>query len=292
MTCILAARFSQELLVTASDARVSVGGRYEDTVTKTSRKGPYVALPTGAADNCSEIQELWEHMPKGRNFREELKIFKNAYSEVYEEKLEDTILKKYCFSLDDYKQGRIPDKYTRLIVEDIDAFNAPPKGKRGFEAYFLFGGHDSEKEDMRIFEVVPPGVANRADKHYAISGSGADKAQPVLSDFMQSVRDIDNIPLIDGLHAVYKSMKEGSKNAGVGGTPSVCILEKGHVSVIDSDRSRLLLNVVCLEKSGRISEGEATHYFEQLIENKKKKILRKVEGKLMGPGLLTNYILD
>jgi len=290
MTCIEMVRLSPKTMITASDARVSVGGRYEDTVKKTSIKGSYIALPTGAADNCSEIQESWEHKPKGRNFREELKIFKNTYSEIYEEKFEDTILKKYTFSLEDYKQGRIPADKSRIILEDIDAFITPPKGKRGFEAYFLFGGYDSEKKDMRIFEVAPPGVANRADKHYAISGSGADKAQPVLSDFMQSVRNIDSIPLIDGLHTVYKSMKEGSKNAGAGGTPSVCILKKKHVRVIDSDRSRLLLNIVWFEKTGEISEGEATHYFEQLIE--KNKPLRKVEKKLMKQGLLTQYIID
>ncbi len=103
---------------------------------------------------------------------------------------------------------------------------------------------------------------------YQPAGSGADMADQVLGDFVNSLRrekrnSIDRVAGIEAL--LYATQKASERNVGVGGAPYIRVIEKGKIITPDEDCSRLASEVVKGNKTEGLKEGFCHEALDSLI---------------------------
>jgi len=295
MTCDIMLRLSPGELVVVTDERTTYGGRQADYSQKMTIKDKYITTRTGRVDNSAEINRRWMDAPQKSTLKEELESFKQIFQDVYRIKLND-YANQYGITLAEVKEGKINRELLPTFGAKAEEFLRSPTG---FSTAFLFGGWNDQRKEMEIYDVISPGMANPQER-YAVMGSGEDRAQTVLSDYIASLarHERDCIPRTEGVHKVIEALYAASKNAGVGGTPDIVILQKeGYRRMLDK-ASRLLYNIIVKEARGEIKPRKALELFERIIfagENRNvstRKVIKKIANEIASPDDPLEYLLS
>lgn len=268
MTCIEMLKLSNTKYAAMSDERETWTGlgRYADVASKIDIFNPYVAMSAGRVDNKIHIINRFKTRFKEKMaFEQAIEDFKNIFYEVYHEKVEGAVLAKYGSSWDKFEKGQFPKELEKQLIEELNFF----AGRDGFGTVFIFGGYNPDLKDVEIYHISAPKNANPL-RHYAVEGSGFDRAQLEISDYIESLpkNRRDNIPIGDGIRVLSRGLMRATKNVGVGGVPEIAIGDDSKAKKLNYKTCILACNIAVKEIKREITDDRSIELFERLVEKK------------------------
>ncbi len=266
VTYVCLQTFNPKLLKGISDRRVSFGLRTADVSdNKLHAKGNYVSGGAGIESNILQINRIWDSKPQGKSIDEELANYRSAFLEGFYDKAESLVLKPHGITLEQYKKGEVPESLRKQLIEGMEMFRMRREGLI-FGTYGIFGGVDEKGSE--VYHVSPPDVANKRP-YYAMDGSGIDRAEIELSQYIQSLpqHKRTNIDPIEGTEVLLRSLVRAESNEGVGGTPDIVEVTKSGTRFLEPERTELMRNIVVKELAGDKTREEAIRLLTDVSEN-------------------------
>lgn len=269
MTVVSYLRLNEGTGMGCADTREMHGGRAYDISTKISEI-PHVsgmisfagAVPIGEEIRI-RVNEFLDQQsePEKLDFSAILTLIEDVYARVRDEVIYKGLFRRYGTNIEEWKKGEL---YTELR----DTIQNNLKDPEGISVRLLVGGQD-KKRGFRIHAVDYPGQSF-SQKEYSTIGSGADRAELVIGDFLHNMppEKRDNISLWRGAKTLLEATQAAWRNIGVGGPSQLVTLSNGEFYEFEREEITLMHNLLYLRNQHHIQEEQVNDAFKKLVEDR------------------------
>lgn len=230
----------------------------------------------GLLDTIVEgVERIRESLEKGDKLT--IASVKRASGDVMmflkESLVDEYIQGKFGLRAVDFQRGKRLDPKTNQDVDldesFVESYKKALKSKKlkgKVDADFL--GIFSDKGRVEIYSFAVGERPRLVELPYETIGSGYDKADDILADFVKSVprEKRGGIDHLKGMAAIlYATFYAGYKVSSVGGTPLIKIVCDGRVVEPWHDNSRLAMEIVRGVRAGYLSDAFETQALDDLL---------------------------
>jgi 20S proteasome alpha/beta subunit len=297
MTVVLAMETSPGYVMLVGDERQTSGAyrrpvRMADITQKIASYGDSHLV--GFSGSLSFSNEIIDRLASDTT-NKELKDKANHISDIvaqYRDDLKKRIVKDEYGVDVDYAIKEKPDLNPSIVKEVIALTNDINKS---FYTDFIVGGNHKEYESA-LYLIPFTGPPIPIDKFHVI-GSGADKAEVVVKDYLQLLKPEKRaeIRLADGCRIMMQAARSSWGNEGVGGRTQVMWTNKDEkYKSIGSDESELLQNSLFAETKNYLDRDFTDGVFRDIIEQGATAgdMMKRLGRKLSKKDLLRLYFTD
>ncbi len=266
MTVVGAIRLNSDNVIGASDEGATIGYRTEHTVKKIYPIGKNHFYGAAGIVSFSEsmLSEALDNIKNGMSTKEISYELYKASRKEFDDYVQKNVLDDYGISKEQLTSNRsgIDTKIKDEIWSRIGGV------RNGYRTDFIVAGID--ENDSKIF--IGPMTAKPFDRgKYKSIGSGADRADIVMSDFFEKLKvsDRDSIPKYKGCEVLLRAVRSAWGNEGVGGRTQLVGAERGKNGLweISPEMSNMLQNVLYLNQYGYVEDNYVDGIFKDVIEN-------------------------
>lgn len=187
------------------------------------------------------------------------KMSKAVYA-VREEERQRNVGDDYGVKIEDVWKADSPiDKdIVEKIRRELDGIN------KDLASTFIVAGIDREAMIYNVPFFGKPKIFNP----YCVIGSGSDRAEIVLTDYLQSLepKARDTIHPAAGCRVMMEAVRSAWRNVGVGGRTYVNWCSKEGHGELGSRESNLLQNVIYAESRGALDRDYTDGLFKDVVE--------------------------
>ncbi|MEM7815180.1 MAG: hypothetical protein QXF55_02470 [Candidatus Aenigmatarchaeota archaeon] len=280
MTVVSYLKLDKNSGIGCADERESIGGRTYDFIKKIRRVAStrsFIGM-AGDAHYADEIIAAISSRAKTDDVREILGIAKNAYLKCRDEKFEESMLKRYNATWEDFKR---PNALEMNIHKTLFEALSDPRSQ---DVGLMLGGLDKDG-NFEIFTISYPGTSRTwTFNRFHTIGSGSDRAHIVIGDAINAMdpNDRDNIPLPKGAKILMQATRSAWKNIGVGGRSQLVYVSGGELKELGVDESNVLNNILYCEEKGTLPSEYVDATFSKILMDgaKAADIIMETAGKI------------
>ncbi len=167
--------------------------------------------------------------------------------------------------------------------------------RRGSYAEFIIGGDHTDSESP-IYIIPANGEVIPFEK-YVSMGSGIDRSDIVISDYLQSLtpKERESIKTYEGCRIMMLAARNAWGNVGVGGRTQVKWKESGNsIKDLGVEESELLQNALFAESKKYLSKDFTDGVFKDIIEHgaKAEDMIKRINKKIGKNDLMRLYFVD